>query len=314
MTLSVSAHQLSRLPPFGALRAFEAAARLGSFRRASDELHVTPSAVSQQVKLLEGYLGVPLFLRLPRALELTREGESMLPAVREGFATFTTAMKSVMRNASSGPVMVDAPPTFARRWLVPRLPRFAQAYPQVELHLTSSLAMVDGRGEAAAAETAIAIRYGAGVYPGLRVDRIFRASYVPVCSPSLLKGPHALRSPADLRHHTLIHDETVPDERARPSWAQWLKLEGVTGIDAARGPHFSDGSLAIEAAADGQGVTLALRPLVEADVKAGRLAIPFDAPVPSGYAYYLVTPAIGELAPGASAFRHWLLLEAAAVN
>lgn len=308
----MSAHQLNRLPPFAALRAFESAARLGSFRRAADELHVTPSAVSQQVKLLEEYLGVPLFLRLPRALEVTPEGASMLPAVREGFSSFTAAMKSVMRLPHAGPVAVDAPPTFARRWLVPRLPRFAQAYPQVELHLTSSLGMIDGRGEGGRPVSAVAIRYGAGTYPGARVDRIFRASYVPVCSPALLKGPHALRTPADLRHHTLIHDETVPDERARPSWTQWLKLEGVQGIDATRGPHFSDGSLAIEAATDGLGITLALRPLVEADVKAGRLAIPFDAPVPSGYAYYLVTSGAAELAAGASAFRHWLLLEAAA--
>ena len=310
-----------RLPPFAALRAFESAARLGSFRRAAQEMHLTASAVSQQVKQLEQYLGVALFRRSARALAITPAGEAMLPQVRQGFTTLSSAMAEAMRTRKVGTVSVSAPPTFARRWLVPRLPRFAQAHPDVELHLASSLTTIDGYPEEPdahpyrleiGADSIASIRFGDGKYEGVRVDRIFRASYVPVCNPSLLKGRHALRTPEDLRHHTLIHDDTVPEESGRPSWPQWLKLEGVEGVDASRGPHFSDGSLAIEAAIDGMGVTLALRPLIEADVKAGRLAIPFEAPVPSGFAYYLVTPVSDDMPGGMIAFRDWILAEAAA--
>ncbi len=315
----MSTHQPSRLPPFAALRAFEAAARLGSFRKAADEMHVTPSAVSQQVKQLEAYLGVALFRRRPKALELTREGEAMLPKVREGFASFGAAMSEVMRAPLAGPVLVSAPPNFARRWLVPRLPRFSLAHPEIEVHLTSSAAMIDGRDAEPPAlpyrvddESIALIRYGDGKYANMRVDRIFRASYVPVCSPKLMQGSHALRTPADLRHHTLIHDDTVPEERGRPSWEQWLKLEGIEGIDAERGPHFSDGALAIEAAMDGMGITLALRLLVDGDVLAGRLVIPFDAPVPTGYGYYLLTPDGPDMPGSMSAFRTWLIAEARA--
>jgi LysR family glycine cleavage system transcriptional activator len=183
--------------------------------------------------------------------------------------------------------------------------------------LRSNLEMIDGRsGENEHSlfieprDDMIAIRYGDGDYEGSRVDRIFRASYVPVCSPALLRGKHALRKPEDLRHHTLIHDDTVPEERARPSWKNWLKLEGVDGVDALRGPHFTDGSLAIEAAADGMGVALALRPLVGPDVKSGRLAIPFDSPMPSNYAYYFVSPETAHERPDLAKFREWVLTEA----
>ena len=307
-----------RAPPFGALRAFEAAARHLSFKKAAEELHVTPSAISQQVRLLEDHLRIELFRRLTRALELTPEGVAMLPKVREGLGNLAAAMALVRKPVvTNSPLTVSAPPSFSTRWLLPRLQRFAKAHPEIDLRLTSSLEMIDGRapdnGHALFIEPdldTIAIRYGGGDYAGSRVDRIFRASYVPVCSPRLLEGKHALKHPLDLRHHTLIHDDTVPDERARPSWKQWLKLEGVEGVDAQRGPHFTDGSLAIEAAADGMGVALALRPLVCPDVKAGRLAIPFDSPMPSNYAYYFVTPETAHERADLTQFRAWVLAEA----
>src|SRR5262249_17700396 len=137
-----------------------------------------------------------------------------------------------------------------------------------------------------------------------------KAEYVPVCSPRLLEGPHSLRTADDLRHFTLIHDDTVPGAGVRPTWKEWLDRKGIQGGDAKRGPHFTDGSPAIEAAVDGLGVALGLRPLVCADVKAGRLAIPFDSPMPSNYAYYFVTPETGHERPDLAMFRTWVLAEA----
>jgi LysR family glycine cleavage system transcriptional activator len=307
-----------RVPPFATLRAFESAARHLSFKKAAQELFVTPSAISQQIRLLEEHVGVPLFRRLTRALELTAEGEAMLPKVRDGLGALSAALALVKKPViTDSPLTVNAPPSFSTRWLLPRLQRFSRAHPEIDLRLTSSLEMIDGRSAdnghslfIAPAEDTVAIRYGGGDYSGARVDRILKAAYVPVCSPSLLRGKHALREPGDLRHHTLIHDDTVPDESAGPSWKQWLARQGVEGIDAERGPHFTDGSLAIEAAADGMGVALALRPLVGSDVRAGRLAIPFDSAMPSSYAYYFVSPETANERPDLAQFRDWVLAEA----
>jgi LysR family glycine cleavage system transcriptional activator len=144
------------------------------------------------------------------------------------------------------------------------------------------------------------------------VDEVFSATYVPVCSPRLLKGEHPLRTPADLRFHTLLHDDTVVEEDARPSWADWLDSVGLQDIDVGRGPHFSDASLAFEAALEGMGVALAMKPLVRSEIEAGRLVVPFDIAAPASYAYYLVTPEAASDDGALGHFRHWLLEEAAA--
>lgn len=308
-----------RLPPLNALRAFEAAARLLSFKNAARELHVTAGAVSHQVKLLEEHLGRPLFRRLTRKLELTPEGAAMLPQVQDALQTLVSALEKARERAGRCALTVVAPPNFAARWLIPRLAGFTGAHPDLELHVASRPSMIDGRGEDespappdGAEESPMAmIRYGDGDYPGLRVDRVFAATYVPVCSPELLKGPHPLRAPDDLRHHTLLHDQTVTEEDARPSWNDWLASVGIRDIDATRGPHFSDASLAFEAALEGMGVALVMRPLVRSDIEEGRLVIPFDIASPASYAYYLVTPE-SALEDGAlGAFRQWLLAESA---
>ncbi len=309
-----------RLPPLNALRAFEAAARHRSFKNAARELHVTPGAVSHQVKGLEDHLGKPLFRRLTRALELTPQAVAMLPLVQEGLERLSDAVDKVRARSEGGALTVIAPPNFAARWLVPRLARFTVAHPNLELHLASRPSMIDGPDEdgqpplpsEARDDTPLAmIRFGDGRYPGTRVDEVFSATYVPICSPRLLQGEHALRSLADLRHHTLLHDDTVVEEDARPSWADWLHSVGLDDIDATRGPHFSDASLAFEAALEGMGVALAIKPLVRSEIEAGRLVVPFDIAAPASYAYYLVTP---EAASGDGAlgeFREWLLEEAA---
>lgn len=308
-----------RLPPLAALRAFESAARHLSFKKAAEELHVTPAAVSLQIKTLESYLGVSLFLRLTRALELTSHGEAMLPKVREGFDCLAAAVEVTRRRCGSI-LAVTAPPSFAARWLLPRLPRFSAAHPDVDVRLSSSPTTVDRRGVSTVLDEAMvdprdgnsgmAIRYGTGNYPGYRVELIFTADCVPVCSPALLRDGTALTTPDDLRHCTLIHDETIDDEERRPNWSEWLKLAGVSGIDGRKGPHFSNAVLAVEAALEGQGVALALRPLVEADVAAGRLVMPFDISVPSPYAYFLVMPAVVADRAPVVAFRDWIVAEA----
>ncbi len=307
-----------RFPPLNALRAFEAAARHLSFKKAAQELHVTPGAVSHQVKLLEEHLGVVLFRRLTRALELTTAAYAMLPKVREGLDALHAAVARVKDREDVRSLTVVAPPNFAARWLVPRLSRFTAAHPELELHVASRQAMVDTMADGSLVvpevdnDAPIAmVRFGSGHYPGARVEEVFNAVYVPVCSPRLLKGAHGLRKPADLRHHTLIHDDTVVEEGARPSWNDWLQSVGVTDIDATRGPHFSDAALALDAAIEGMGVTLAMKPLLDTEIEAKRLVVPFDISAPTSYSYYLVTPEAGSENRALSSFSEWLLRESA---
>lgn len=308
-----------RLPPLHALRAFEAAARHLSFKKAAEELHVTPAAVSQQVKALESYLGVPLFRRLTRALALTDAGQAMLPKLQEGFDALAAAVQQTRRHAGGGVLSVCAPPSFAARWLMPRLKAFTTAHPEIELRLATSQAMIDNKDPASGSPPAglheggheLEIRFGSGRYGRLHTDRLFGVTFVAVCSPRLRAGKRPLARPEDLRHHVLIHDDTIPDLDERPTWAQWLSRAGVTTVDAGAGPHFSNSGLAIEAAIDGLGVALAPRPLVSADVAEGRLVLPFDIAVPSRYAYWLVCPPAALSRPALKAFREWLLAEAA---
>jgi len=311
-----------RLPPLAALRAFEAAARHRSFKKAAEELHVTPAAVSQQIKLLESYLGLALFRRLTRAIEITPQGLAMLPKIRQGFDCLVAAVDSA-RQGDEGPLTVNAPPSFASRWLVPRLPRFAASHPGVDIRLSSSADAVDRQGGRAgggkwvappAAFGELAIRYGTGDYPGMRVDKIFAPDYVPVCSPLLIGQGKSLATPADLVGHVLIHDETIGDAGGQPDWAQWLKMAGVSGVDSRRGLRFSNAILAVEAALNGQGVALALSPLVEADVAAGRLVIPFALTTPSPFAYYLVMSEAMAGRASVAAFRDWILGEGLAAG
>jgi len=305
-----------RLPPLNSLRAFEAAARHLSFKKAAVELHVTAGAVSAQVKTLEAHLGVALFRRLTRALELTGEGQALLPKVREGLETLRTAVERLRTREERATLTVIAPPNFAARWLVPRLQGFTSLHPALELHVASRQSMVDGGDsteryvEAREDSPTVAIRFGSGQYPGSRVDEIFSVDYVPVCSPGLANGPVPLRTPEDLRRHTLIHDDTVTEGAARPSWNDWLEAAGVRDVDVERGPHFSDASLALEAAIEGIGVALAIKPLLCAEIEAGRLVVPFDLPFPAQWAYFFVSPDAVAEDPAVTSFRTWLLGEA----
>ena len=306
-----------KLPPLNALRAFEAAARHLSFKKAAEELSVTPTAISHQIKGLETYLGMALFRRLTRALELTAEGQAMLPKIHEGLGCFVAAVESTREKFPGGRLFVAAPPSFATRWLVSRLRGFTDSQPQVQLHLLSSRNAIDseGMGETAARDeldprqndSHIAIRFGTGEYRGCRVDRIFAPDYIAVCSPRLLQGKRPLNQPADVRNHLLLHDDTISNNRARPSWEEWLRQAGVSDVDAGAGPHFSDSGLALAAAIDGMGLVLAAPPLVASELADGRLISPFAISIKQRYAYYLVAPE--EIADRAAVvvFRNWLL-------
>lgn len=311
-----------RLPPLGALRTFEAAARHLSFKHAADELSVTPTAVSHQIRGLETFLGVELFRRLTRALELTPEGEALLPKVREGFDCFAEGVAEVRRMKPGARLRVVAPPSFAARWLMPRLWRFSEREPNVELYLRGSLKAIDsaqqtsgggddeGRRGRNRDTPQVWIRYGRGNYRGVRTDRLFEPVYTAVCSPALLQRRIALNKPEDLRHFALIHDETIPDRALRPRWEAWLAAAGVHGVRVA-GPHFSNSGLAISAAIDGLGVALLARQIVEGEIASGRLVAPFDVSIRCGFSYFIVSPENVADTPQVASFRDWLIEEAA---
>jgi LysR family glycine cleavage system transcriptional activator len=308
-----------RLPPLNSLRAFEAAARHLSFKNAAAELSVTPTAVSHQIKLLEDFLGLALFRRLARALELSAEGESMLPKVREGLECFAAAVENTRQVVAKGRLIVAAPPSFATRWLVPRLRRLALAAPDLNLHVIRSLNAVDGDlppGSGALdsvdlreEDSAVVIRFGGGNYPGFRVDRVFGADYIAVCSPKYLAA-NALHEPGDMRQQVMLHDDAMASEHTIPGWDEWFRLADVGAVDSNAGPHFSDSDLVFVAALDGLGVALASRPLVAAALAQGSLVAPFDIAVGRQYAYYLVTPEAIAARPAVEAFRQWLSEEA----
>ena len=299
------------LPPLNALRAFEAAARHLSFTKAAEELGVTPAAVSHQIKGLEDILGVVLFRRLTRALVLTEAAQRALPALREGFAKLAEASERLRAQSDTGTLTVSVDPSIAVKWLVPRLERFQQLCPGLDLRLDANGELADFARDG----VDLGIRYGGGQYPGLRADLMFAERVFPVCSPRLMQGPHPLRTPEDLRHHTLLHLDWRVEETA-PNWRMWLQAAGVEGIDPGRGPHFNLESMALQAAVEGQGVALVDSVISQDDVARGRLIRPFELTVSgrSGFSYYVVSPLARAEEPKIAAFRDWVLAEAAATE
>lgn len=290
-----------RLPPLNAVRAFEAAARHLSFTKAAKELHVTQAAISHQVKALEAYLGIKLFRRLNRALVLTEEGQTYLPPVKRIFDHLYDATRRLTENEARGKLTVSVIPSFAARWLVPRLGRFREAQPDIDVRVAPSGHLVDFARE----DVDLGIRYGRGRYPGLRVERLMTEDILPVCSPALLEGSRPLKRPSDLRHHTLLHDE------GHAEWRTWLLAAGVDDVDATRGTVFTDSGMLIQAAVAGQGVALARGALAADDLASGRLVRPFDFNLPAEFAYYIVCPEATADQPKVVAFREWLLQESA---
>ena len=299
-----------RLPPLNSLRAFEAAARHLSFADAAEELSVTPAAVSHQVKRLEDYLGVKLFRRLNRQVLLTDAGQIALPDVRAAFDRLGTAMERVMRRNDEKILTVTATTSFAGKWLVPRLVRFRKRHPEIEVRIDASDYLVDFELE----NIDIGVRYGKGVYPGLRSDRLLGDEIFPVCSPKLLEGPHPLKRPADLKWHTLLHSDWEFKDDSDPDWRMWLRAAGVTDIDPTAGPKFYPDTMALQAAIEGHGVALSNSTLAGADLAAGRLVKPFEFTMKLDFGYYVVSPEKTANLPKIKWFRDWLLEEANAVT
>lgn len=290
-----------RLPSLNALKAFEVAARHESFTRAAGELNVTQGAVSHQVKALEEELGLRLFRRERQRLVITEAGKAYLETVRDAFDRIAAGTEKLLQRQNSGVLTVSTSPNFAAKWMVHRLSRFAEANPGIDLRIGATAQHVDFARD----DVDVAIRHGDGSWPGLHVTRLCAEELFPVCSPALLKGRNALRNPADLARHTLLHIDEPQD------WAKWLDAAGIRNVEASRGPVFSQRSMAIDAAIDGQGVALARTALCAGDLLAGRLARPFDFALQVPYAYWILCPKASAELPKIAAFRAWLLAEAA---
>ena len=289
------------LPPLTALRAFEAAARHLSFTRAAQELHVTQAAVSHQIKTLEDHLSSHLFLRQGRAVALTEAGQVLLPPVRAALDLMADGCALVRSATRQGILLVTVAPSFAGNWLVARLPRFNERQPDIEVRISATHDLIDFSRD----DADVGIRTGTGTWPGdLRVDRLMTEDLFPVCSPRLLERGPPLREPADLRHHTLLHDMMEED------WRTWLRAAGVEGVNADWGPRFNYSEHVLTAAIRGQGIALGRSVLVAENLAAGELVRPFDISLPAEFAYYVVSPNATADRPHIRAFREWILEEA----
>lgn len=286
-----------RLPPMAALRAFETAAQLLSFKAAAAQLHRTPSAISHQIRRLEEDLGAALFHRKPEGLQLTEVGREYYRGVSDALGRLGEATSRLRREHGDATVTISLFPSLAVRWLIPRLPDFRSQYPDVEIELVSSVRHADFEGGAIDA----AIRFGEGDWSGLRCDPLMAEERLPVCSPALAAGPPPLQSVSDLARCVLLHNGAHPGE-----WAQWFADAGVEGVAADRGPVLDASNEVLAAAANGLGVALGRRPLVEIDLDGGRLVAPFDASVRSAGLYWLVAPEATAEQPALVAFRTWL--------
>lgn len=228
-----------RVPPLNALRAFEAAARHLSLVAAANELCVTPAAISHQIKGLEDYLQVALFKRVKRRVVLTDQGQLILPELKQAFALIEHAMGNLANAESRNVITVSATPAFAAKWLLPRIHLFRRRHPEIDVRLDATHDVEDLERS----QVDLAIRFGTGNYPGLE-SRPLRPGIpemvFPVCSPALLGGKHPLKQPADLQHHTLLHDETIKGAGVLPSWQTWLASAGVEFLRADRGLRFNN--------------------------------------------------------------------------
>ncbi|MCK4124488.1 transcriptional regulator GcvA [Ralstonia pseudosolanacearum] len=295
-----------------ALRAFEASARHQSFSAAAAELNVTPAAVGQLVRSLEASLGTPLFHRGSGGrvrLVATEVAQRALPDIRAGFDRLSLGLERLKEASASGVLTVTVSPAFAAKWLLPRIDRFQAAWPDTDVRLDTSLRLVDFVVQG----IDIGVRYGAGSWPGLVVEKLMDEEIYPVCSPELLRRKRRLRSSADLAGETLIHDLSVDRHEGFASWDAWLEKAGVTTVTTKRGMRINNSAAVLQAAIDGHGVALARSVMARDDLVAGRLVRLFpEVEFTSALAYYVVYRAECAGLPRLVAFRDWLVSEAAA--
>ncbi len=291
---------IRRLPPLNALRSFEAAARHGSFNKAAEELFVTPSAISHQIKTLEEFLGVALFKRVKRRVDLTPPGERYLLSIQSALDEIDDATRKLTATPNSGAVNLSVAPAFLTRWLVPRINQFQSLNPDVELRLTASMKQIDFRYS----DMDMAVFYGDGNWPDLHCHHLRNVHSVPVCSPKLLEGKSSIETAKDLLQYTLIHISKRDKE-----WQSLLRQAGVNKTDKARNMTFSSTSLALGAAMEGLGIALADRGLAERELEYGQLVCPLDISLDTQKAFYLVYQKGRPLTESMQAFRDWILDE-----
>ncbi|MCF6263520.1 MAG: transcriptional regulator GcvA [Xanthomonadales bacterium] len=289
-----------KIPPLRALRAFVASAKHLSFTRAAEDLYVTQAAVSLQVKQLEEFLEIPLFIRGSRSLTMTAQGKIYLQDVNVALKELAAATERVTRRNRNVELVVSTLTSFAERWLIPKLPDFQQAHANMDIRITASEWVVDFDRDG----VDLAIRYGGGEWPDTNSTLLLRDNIFPVCSPGLCENSKLPCKAENLAQFTLLHDDY-----AREDWMQWLKVAGITSVDAQRGLSFSHSSMMLEAAAQGMGLALGHTSLIQDDLKSGRLIKPFESCLRDEMAYYIVTP-VGTDNKLANVFRDWLLEEA----
>jgi LysR family glycine cleavage system transcriptional activator len=290
------------LPSLAALRAFEAAARFESFKQAAEELHVTPTAVSHQIKLLERDLNKRLFLRRVRQVRLTEAGRVLQAGLTEAFDRIATATAQCRRLTERATVTVGLGPILASKWLSPRLSRFWQRYPDIDLRLHHSPLAVDFRDS----DIDLLIAWGEGDWRGVEVEELLRIRVTPVVSPRLLAASGTLDDPTDLARFPLIH------QRDQVAWQDWFAAAGLAPQEARRGVVIEDAHVVLQAAMAGQGVALGTLPFIDDELAAGRLLRPFALAVEPQRAYYLVYPKAALAIAGCRSLRDWLVEEARA--
>lgn len=295
--------------PLQALRAFVEVGQRGSIKAAAEALHVTSGAVSQQIRLLEERVGMPLFTRERQGLRLTEAGAMVHPALLGAFAQIASASQALEDMGGRQTLTVSTVATFAAAWLVPRLGRFNQRHPHIEVRVEATSALVDLRRD----RVDVALRHGLGDYPGLQVTRLMAPVLVPVASPALMAGQPPIAMPADCLRYPLLHDTD------RADWPLWLAAHGAPdgSADAARalrGSAFEDDFLLIRAAEAGQGLALVPQLYAQEEIAAGRLVQVLDLPWPARFAYYLVARPDAATRPAVQAFMAWISEEAQAAG
>ncbi|MDG4894504.1 MULTISPECIES: transcriptional regulator GcvA [unclassified Mesorhizobium] len=293
--------QLAPLPPLQAIRVFEAVARHLSFTKAAQELGMTQAAASYQIKVLEERVGAPLFLRRPKQIELTEPGQRLAPAVSEAFSILGQAYAAA-RGGADGLLCVTTVLTFASNWLAQHLGSFQLAHPALAVRLDTSARLTDFARE----DVDLAIRSGAGKWPGLEAHKLLDADFTPMLSPKLAASIGGVKEPADLLRLPILDPGDI-------WWSQWFEAAGVTGHDLAKRPGSSMGAQAYEAnaAMAGHGVAILTRALFKNEIADGRLIQPFDLVGDDGHAYWLVYPTARRNVPKIRAFRDWILAEIA---
>lgn len=298
-----------RTIPVNGLRVFEAAARLNNFAQAASELHVTPAAISQQIKKIEERLGIRLFERTGRGIRISESGKRLQSDVHDALKLLDDAVGLVIHEPSTNYLSISTVGAFAARWLVPRLDRWRIDHPATDIRVSTGGHLIDFKRD----QIDFAIRIGHGRYPGLSSMQLLPEAIVPLCHPNLLRGEHPLRKPGDLANHTLIHFH--PDiGDIKMDWGDWLANVGVTNIEDHGGLYFNDYSVAVNAAVTGQGVLLGLRALVGDDLRNGTLTIPFGDSLDQGLGWHIVIPNHQTNLPRINEFTDWLMSESAAIS